>query len=411
MFASWDNYCKIFGIVLLKNVNMKLPVVWLYDMIDEFIRQYQSFCEYRAKLQSKSAQDIDMLRANGEAWNSSVVLQTLQDLVDKSGVADLLPEEFAGRSSAISNSESEDGDSNVLTMLGYYSVLGRMRLLCILGEYRKALAASDPARLAQRGALTGIPAVHAEAYYYMGFSYMMCQRYCDAIRCFNTLCAYTSRIMPTLQKSSKLELLTKTTEKGYALLAICLSLCPMRQYVEEGVMSQLREKQGEKMIKMGRMEEKVFDENFAFGCPKFVAAAAPDYSDPANSRSGDAYRAQVQLFMQDVKQFASFHPIRSQLAMYTSISMAKLAPLAGTDERALKGLLDSYKERTQAIQWSGEDSNLGGKMKVCTDIDFTIEDGIVHVVQTKMKSNSTDFLKRAIGELDGVTKKIVTPVM
>ena len=50
-------------------------------------------------------------------------------------------------------------------------------------------------------------------------------------------------------------------------------------------------------------------------------------------------------------------------------------------------------------------------MKVCTDIDFTIEDGIVHVVQTKMKSNSTDFLKRTIGELDGVTKNIVTPVM
>ena len=246
----------------------------------------------------------------------------------------------------------------------------------------------------------------------MGFSYMMCHRYCDAIRCFNTLCAYTGRVIPTLQRSSKLELLTKTTEKAYALLAACLSLCPMRQYVEEGVMSQLRDKQGEKMIKMARMEEKAFDEIFAFGCPKFVAPASPDFAEAANSRSGDAYRAQVQLFMQDVRQFAAFHPIRTQLAMYTSIPMAKLAKAAGTDERALGALLAAYKERSQAMQWSGEDSNLGGKMRACTDIDFTIDgNNVVHVEQKKMKSNSTDFLKRAISELEGATKKMVTPVM
>ena len=44
---SWDNYCDLFGLLLHSNVNMQLPNIWLWDMIDEFIYQFQSFCQYR----------------------------------------------------------------------------------------------------------------------------------------------------------------------------------------------------------------------------------------------------------------------------------------------------------------------------------------------------------------------------
>ena len=44
---SWDNYCDLFGLLLHSNVNMQLPNQWLWDMIDEFIYQFQSFCQYR----------------------------------------------------------------------------------------------------------------------------------------------------------------------------------------------------------------------------------------------------------------------------------------------------------------------------------------------------------------------------
>lgn len=36
---SWDNYCELFGLLLHSNVNMMLPNVWLWDMIDEFLYQ------------------------------------------------------------------------------------------------------------------------------------------------------------------------------------------------------------------------------------------------------------------------------------------------------------------------------------------------------------------------------------
>ena len=46
---SWDNYCNLFGVILHGNVNMQLPNLWLWEMIDEFIYQFQSFCQYRGK--------------------------------------------------------------------------------------------------------------------------------------------------------------------------------------------------------------------------------------------------------------------------------------------------------------------------------------------------------------------------
>ncbi len=38
---SWDNYVDLFGLLLHSNVNMQLPNIWLWDMIDEFIYQFQ----------------------------------------------------------------------------------------------------------------------------------------------------------------------------------------------------------------------------------------------------------------------------------------------------------------------------------------------------------------------------------
>jgi hypothetical protein len=44
------------------NVNMLLPNSWLWAMVDEFLYQFQSFATYRAKLSSKSAEEIELLK-------------------------------------------------------------------------------------------------------------------------------------------------------------------------------------------------------------------------------------------------------------------------------------------------------------------------------------------------------------
>lgn len=66
---SWDNYCSLFQVVLHGVVNMQLPNQWLWDMVDEFVYQFQSFCQYRAKMKNKTEQEIALLRQFDQVTN------------------------------------------------------------------------------------------------------------------------------------------------------------------------------------------------------------------------------------------------------------------------------------------------------------------------------------------------------
>ncbi len=68
---SWDNYCNLFQVILHGNVNMQLPNQWLWDMVDEFIYQFQSFCQYRAKLKQKTDHELAFLRQIDEVSHPS----------------------------------------------------------------------------------------------------------------------------------------------------------------------------------------------------------------------------------------------------------------------------------------------------------------------------------------------------
>ncbi len=54
-FQSYNNYVDLFNSILSAETPLKLdlPIQWLWDIIDEFIYQFQSFCQYRAKLVKK----------------------------------------------------------------------------------------------------------------------------------------------------------------------------------------------------------------------------------------------------------------------------------------------------------------------------------------------------------------------
>ncbi|KAK1370035.1 hypothetical protein POM88_036127 [Heracleum sosnowskyi] len=49
-------------VVLHGVVNMQLPNQWLWDMVDEFVYQFQSFCQYQAKMKTKTEQEISLLK-------------------------------------------------------------------------------------------------------------------------------------------------------------------------------------------------------------------------------------------------------------------------------------------------------------------------------------------------------------
>ena len=58
----------------------------LWDMVDEFIYQFQSFAQYRGKLAQKSPHELELLKKCDGVWDLQGVLHYLQGLIDKSGV-------------------------------------------------------------------------------------------------------------------------------------------------------------------------------------------------------------------------------------------------------------------------------------------------------------------------------------
>lgn len=65
---------------------MQLPNGWLWDMVDEFVYQFQSWQQYVGKLSTKSAEEVEALRSCERVWSVLSVLNYLQALVDHSGI-------------------------------------------------------------------------------------------------------------------------------------------------------------------------------------------------------------------------------------------------------------------------------------------------------------------------------------
>ena len=51
-------------------VSMQLSKQWLWDMVDEFVHWFHSFCQYRAKMKNKTEQEIALLRQNDQVYLS-----------------------------------------------------------------------------------------------------------------------------------------------------------------------------------------------------------------------------------------------------------------------------------------------------------------------------------------------------
>lgn len=89
----------------------------------------------------------------------------------------------------------EGHSSNVLRTIGYFSLVGLLRVHCLLGEYETALRALGPINPFQTAYLLTpkVAGANIALYYYAGFSYLMLQRYLDATRAFNTVLVYINR--------------------------------------------------------------------------------------------------------------------------------------------------------------------------------------------------------------------------
>ncbi|XVE53718.1 hypothetical protein DITRI_Ditri03aG0025000 [Diplodiscus trichospermus] len=388
---SWDNYCSLFQVVLHRVVNMQLPNQWLWDMVDEFVYQFQSFCQYRAKMKNKTEQEIALLRQYDQAWNVYGVLNYLQAFVEKSNIIQILEQEKDGLEQfTATDGYDYSGGSNVSKVLGYFSMVGLLRVHCLLGDYQTGLKCLLPIDISQQGVYTSVIGSHITTIYHYGFANLMLRRYVDAIREFNKMLLYIYKTKQYHQKSPQYEQILKKNEQMYALLAICLSLCPQVKLVEETVNSQLWEKYGEKMARMRRYDDEALQSMMSFSrmhAWSFLPTAVYFILQ-------DAYRLQLKLFLYEVKQQQLLSGVRT-FQVYSTISLGKLANYMEVDEPTLRSILLTYKHKTHAV-----DSE--GKIISNADVDFYIDDDMIHVLESKAIKGYSDYLLRQIVKLEGV---------
>ncbi|XP_015521936.1 eukaryotic translation initiation factor 3 subunit L [Neodiprion pinetum] len=417
-FGSFFNYCDLFNYILSAEtpVPLELPDQWLWELIDEFVYQFQCFAQYRARLLKKTPEEIENLNAHNNIWSVLCILNVLHSLVDKSKIKSQL-EVYASGGDPDSVAGSF-GRHSLYKMLGYFSLVGLLRLHSLLGDYYQAIKVLENVELYKKSAYSHVPACQISTAYYVGFAYMMMRRYADAIRTFSSILLYIQRTKQLFtSRSYQNDQINKQTEQMYHLLAICLVLHP--QCIDEVLQQALREKNyHEKMYKMQYGDLAEFEACFLYACPKFLSPCPPPPDAPNEDYVKEAIKHQTQVFMDEVAQQKMLPTIRSYLKLYTTLPLSKLATFMCSSTRpdgswdldkevATLGIyLLCFKHKMKNIVWTKGSSGLDGKFQSGSELDFYIDHDMIHIADTKVAHRYGDFFIRKILKFEELNRKL-----
>jgi len=408
-FESYWNYCKLFNYILSADspVQLELPNQWLWEIIDEFIYQFQTFSQFRSKISKRTDEEIEVLKMNPKVWNVHSVLNVLHSLVDKSSINKQLEVYNQG-----GNPDSVAGDfgrHSLYKMLGYFSLVGLLRLHSLLGDYYQAIKVLENIELNKKSLYSRVPGCQITTYYYVGFAYMMMRRYADALRTFSNILLYVQRTKTMFQtKSYQNDQINKQTDQMYVLLALCLVLHPQR--IDESLHTTLREKNyAEKMNKMQRGDIAEFEASFSFSCPKFLSPVPPQYDQvgvgfDSDERHKEPLRLQMKVFMEEVRQQLMLPTIRSYLKLYTTMPLEKIAGFMEMAPEEFRNHLLAFKHKMQNVVWTKGTSGLDGEFMSGSEVDFFIDKAMIHIADTKVARRYGDFFIRQIHKFDELNR-------
>jgi len=353
----------------------------------------------------KTADEIDVLRNNPKIWNIHSVLNVLHSLVDKSNINEQLKAYNDGlNQAAITQKAGIFGCCTLYKMLGYFSIIGLLRLHSLLGDYSHALSVLENINITKKSTVyTRVPECQITTYYYVGFAYMMTRRYQDAINTFSSILTYIQRSKSTtLQRSSqyKIDIINKVTDQMFNLLALCTALYPVR--IDESLSHTMKEKVGsDKIQRMQKGDKPSLEESFTFGCPKFLSPVPPNFdAGPLNSHKEPTIH-QCKVFLEDVEQQVELPTIRSYLKLYSTMPAEKLANFLELDQDEFAAQLMCLKHKTvNARSHKDEEGEL--------EVDFYIDEDMIHIVNTKIERGHADYFIKQILKFEELNRHILS---
>ncbi|KAJ3862891.1 RNA polymerase I-associated factor PAF67-domain-containing protein [Lentinula novae-zelandiae] len=445
-FHSYENSCELFNYLLNSPssandesdepapVDLVLPEQWLWDIIDEFIYQFQVFCSWRSKVKSKTDDELMMLADGTGVWSSYSVLNVLYSLIQKSKINEYIValKEEQGKENPRPAEEVAQSISPYTALplyrtLGYFSVLGLLRVHVLLGDFTLGLKVMDQVGEFLLGgssfgaktnkssftALPTLPATHISTHYYVGFCYMMLRRYPDAIRTFVTVLNFFQRMQRMrnysgYERKDQYDQIAKTADRTLALYAMCHSLVlpgsPFTR-LDDNITNTAKERYGDQMGRMSRGGSDAlvaFEELFLYACPKFINANSPPYddpeaialllnADPADAAEGsspiptDPTHRHLRLFLASAGAQSPLPTLRSFLHLYTSLTTEKLSSFLDlAEEEAIQEMMvlkQSSKSLSRIVPVP-QGSLLAGEMISTSDLNFVIDDNTIHIAES-----------------------------
>ena len=365
---------------------------WAWDVIDEFIYQFESFCRYRNRVArtSSNEEEAQLLRDNPNTWGCYSVLNVLYSLIQRSQINEQL--EAMKRNEDPMAVAGEYGTRPLYRMLGYFSIIGLLRVHCLLGDFSLALKTLDDIELNKKAMFARVMAAHFTTYYYVGFSYMMMRRYADAIRMFSHILVYVSRTKNFQKSGGQYDSITKKNDQMYALIAICVAFNPTK--LDDTIHTALREKYGDQLNRLqrgGPDSLPLFEELFRSACPKFISPTPPDFDSP--TLNVDPVDHHCAIFMDEVRNTMNSPTVRSYLKLYTTMDLNKLAGFLDVEPEKLRAWLLVNKQRSRQVRWS-EGGLLDGEVVNGSDLDYALQGDLIHVSEAKVGRRLVDWYLR-----------------
>ncbi|CAO4368078.1 unnamed protein product [Caenorhabditis nigoni] len=410
-YESFMNYQELFSELLSSKdpIPLSLPNVWLWDIIDEFVYQFQAFCLYKANPGKRNADEVEDLiniEENQNAWNIYPVLNILYSLLSKSQIVEQLKALKSLQEKRNPDSVADEfGQSDLYFKLGYFALIGLLRTHVLLGDYHQALKTVQYVDIDPKGIYNTVPTCLVTLHYFVGFSHLMMRNYGEATKMFVNCLLYIQRTK-TVQsqqpskKNFQYDVIGKTWDQLFYLLAICLAVQPQR--IDESIASQLAERCGERMMHMANGNVDEFRNAFSTGCPKFLSPTTVVYEGVNQSK--EPLLRQTQSFLEGIESQMALPVLRGYLKLYTTLPTKKLASFMDVDEEnydSFLGKLLTYKMIVNELGKEAGPSTVDDD-EPQTDIDFYVDRDMINIADTKVARHVGEHFLRHIQKLQEV---------
>ncbi|KAL8274903.1 hypothetical protein Esti_001192 [Eimeria stiedai] len=409
---SWNNYALIVEFLAdttcAKDKDMiLLPAQWLWDMLDEFIYQFQDSCRFLQRRCKALAEAPDRkqllaeLESDLEVWPAFRVFELLQKMVQQSGIKALLQQQRQDPAG------TKGFENEIGYQLGYFALILQLRLQTQVGLFYAAVAAVEDIEISPKAFYWRVPAAHICFVFHLGFAYMMLRRYQDAIRLMSqTLIALArQRGQLAASASSQSATITRGVDRMHVLLLICAKLSGSK--LDDSIHQTIKERYTDKYYKLQQDTEEAYCELFTWAAPRFIdPAAPPTYDEEAFERfvagKGEVRVRICKLFLKDVESRRKVNAINSFTKLYHNIPLAKLGRLMDENcedpQSRVRAELMAAKLKSFQKVWRAGSLVSGEVQQPHTEglVDFKIEGDMVHVKNQQTQRVYVDYFVKQI---------------